>query len=327
MTPITDRAAILGIDLGGTKIAYALGDARGGLHARHRRPTEPSGSPERDLARMIDDARTLVSEAGLAPGELAAVGLSVPGPIDLERGTLVNPPNLPGWGDVPIREAMESALGCPAHLENDANAAALAEWHFGAGQGSRHMVYLTMSTGVGGGLVLNGRIYRGVGVSAGEIGHIPIEWEGLPCACGQRGCLEAYVGGGSWIRRLAQRTPADSLVAELAGGPERARPEQVVEAARQGDAFALSEMARFNDYLARAIVFLGFTLAPEMVVLGTIAVAAGEELCLEPVRRQVRAHSWPLVAEHMAIRPASLGGDLPYRAGIGAALSGMEHDD
>jgi glucokinase len=173
--------------------------------------------------------------------------------------------------------------------------------------------------------VLNGRIYRGVGVSAGEIGHIPIEWEGLRCACGLRGCLEAYVGGRSWIQRLASITPADSLVARLAGGPEHARPEQVVEAARQGDAFALAEMARFNDYLARAIVFLGFTLAPEMVVLGTIVVAAGEELCLKPVRRQVRDHSWPLVAEHMAIRGATLGEDLPYQAGIGAALAGMDH--
>lgn len=322
---ITPSDAILGIDLGGTKVAFALGDAGGRLLARFRRPTEPTGDPERDLARIAEDARRVVAEAGIAPGDLAGVGLAVPGPIDLDRGTIVNPPNLPGWGDVPIRDHLQEALGCPTHLENDANAAALAEWHFGAGQGTRHMVYLTMSTGVGGGLVLNGRIYRGVGVSAGEVGHIPIEWEGERCACGLHGCLEAYVGGASWTRRLAAVTPADSLVAELAGGPERARPEQVVEAARRGDAFALSEMARWNDYLARALVVLGFTLAPERVVLGTIAVAAGEKLCFEPVRRQVRQHSWPLVAEHMTICGAALGPDLPYRAGIAAALAGMEH--
>lgn len=318
---------ILGVDLGGTKVAFALGDREGGLHARHRRPTEPSGDAERDLARITDDARALLAEAGASPGELAAVGLSLPGPIDLERGALVNPPNLPGWGDVPIRRHMEEAFGCPVFLENDANAAALAEWRFGAGQGSRHMIYLTMSTGVGGGLVLNGRIYRGVAVSAGEIGHMPIEWEGERCACGLRGCLEAYVGGRSWTRRLSRVTPPDSLVAELAGGADRARPEQVVEAARRGDAFARSEMARWNDYLARAIVALGFVLAPERVVLGTIAVAAGEELCFGPVRRQVRQHSWPLVGEHMVICGAALGKDLPYRAGIGAALSGLDHGD
>jgi len=324
--PITDDSPILGIDLGGTKVAYGLGSADGRLLARHRRPTEPSGDAERDLDRIVADARELLAEAGVDSGDLASVGLSVPGPIDLERGAVIRPPNLPGWGEVPIRQRLADALGCPAHLENDANAAALAEWRFGAGRGSHHMIYLTMSTGVGGGLVLGGRIHRGLGCSAGEVGHMPIVWDGDPCVCGQRGCLEAYVGGASWSRRLGRVAPADGLVARLAkeDGREAPRPEHVVAAARQGDAFALSEMSRFNDYLARAIVQLGFVIAPEVVVLGTIAVGAGEDLCFEPVRRQVRAHSWPLVGDHMTIVGATLGEELPYRAGICAALSGEE---
>jgi glucokinase len=206
-------------------------------------------------------------------------------------------------------------------VENDANAAALAEWRFGAGRGAQHMVYLTMSTGVGGGLVLGGRLHRGVFASAGEVGHMPIVWEGEPCACGLRGCLEAYAGGAAWTRRLARVTPAASRVAALAGGAGP-RPEHVVAAAREGDSFALAEMDRYNDYLARAIVQLAFTLAPELVVLGTIPTAAGDALCLDPVRARVRSHLWPFLAGQLRVVPAELGDRLPELAGIVVAREG-----
>src|SRR5690606_35210320 len=162
---------LVGVDIGGTKIAVALGEAGGTVRARRRRPTDPSGRPEDDLARIADDVRAVVAEAGLALSDVAAVGVTAPGPLDAEAGVVLLPPNLPGWRNVPIVSALRDALGVPVFLENDANAAALAEWHFGAGRGLRHMVYLTMSTGVGGGLVLDGRLYRGVLGSAGEIGH------------------------------------------------------------------------------------------------------------------------------------------------------------
>ncbi len=315
-------ALLLGIDVGGTKVAFGLGDETGRLRARQRRPTEPTRDPQRDLARIVADARRLLEEAGVAPRELTAVGVSLPGPLDLERGEILNPPNLPGWKRVAVRDPLAEALGVPVHLENDANAAALAEWRFGAGRGLQHVVYLTMSTGVGGGLVLGGRLYRGVLASAGEVGHIPVEWEGEPCNCGLRGCLEAYVGGASLTRRLRAVAPADGRVAALAGGREQATPEHLVAAAREGDAFALGEMARFNDYLARALVTLGFVLAPEAVLLGTIARAAGEALCFAPLRERLRRHAWASVAERMQILPAALGEELPYLAGLCAALEG-----
>ena len=214
--------------------------------ARSRRPTEPSGRPEHDLARIADDARQLLAKAGVSASEIAAAGVSAPGPMDLARGHLIRPPNLPGWDDVPVRRLLAEALGIPVHLENDANAAALAEWRFGAGRGFDDLVYLTASTGIGAGLILGGRLHRGQGGNAGEVGHVPVEWEGLACACGLRGCLEAYVGGAAWSRRLSEITPEASRVAELAGGRERARPEHVVAAAKEGDAFARSEIERFN---------------------------------------------------------------------------------
>jgi glucokinase len=297
-----------------------VGDERGGLLARRRRPTRCSGDAERDLAEIADEARAVCAESGLALSSLRGVGVCAPGPLDPESGMLLDPPNLAGWREVPIRRLLEARLGLPVQVENDANAAALAEWRFGAGRGFRHLAYLTMSTGVGAGLVLDGKLYAGRQGMAGEVGHAPVEWDGEPCACGKRGCLEAYVGGAAWTRRLARTTPAGSRVAALAGAPERARPEHVVEAARAGDAFALAELARFNDYLARGLTALVFVLAPEVVVLGTIPTAAGEQLCLAPVREQVRARLWPRLARELRILPSGLGEDRPYLAGICTAL-------
>ncbi len=314
---------LLGVDVGGTKIALALGDETGNLVARMRRPTEPSGRPEDDLARIADDARRLLAEAGVATSEVSALGLSVPGPMDAEGGFRIHPPNLPGWESVPVGARLSQALGLPARIENDANAAALAEWRFGAGRGFEDVVYLTMSTGVGGGIIAGGRLQRGRGWGAGEIGHAPVEWDGELCACGMRGCLEAYVGGAAWTRRLRAVAPASSRAVAIAGGKDRVTPEHVVAAAREGDAFATSELDRFNHYLARGIVSAVFTLAPDVVILGTIPSAAGEELCFAPLRRRVKAQLWPVFAQHLRILPAALGDELPYKAGLCAAIEGL----
>ena len=314
---------LLGIDIGGTKIGFSLGDETGKIQRRLRRATQPSGSAETDLRRLAEEARRLIGAAGARPGELAAVGAAVPGPLDLDAGLVLNPPNLPSWDRAPVRDVLAEELGCPVFLENDANAAALAEWRFGAGRGFSHLVYLTMSTGVGGGLILDGRIHRGATAGAGEVGHMLVEWDGEPCGCGLRGCLEAYIGGACWTRRLREITPASSRVAALAGGRENASPEQVVEAAREGDGFALAEMDRFNHYLAQALVNLTFALAPEVFVLGTIAVAAGEALCFAPVRERVAAYTWPSLSRELRIVPAALGNQLADYAGLSVAIDGL----
>jgi glucokinase len=277
----------LGIDLGGSKLAIAIADPDGRLVAHETRPSRISGDPEADVLAIATDAAALVARSGLATSEFDAAGLSVPGPIDHERGAVLDPPNLPGWEDVPLRARMSEILNLPVRVENDANAAALAEWRYGAGQGADNVVYLTMSTGVGTGLILDGRLYRGHRGRASEFGHACIEWDGERCGCGRRGCLEAYLGGAAWTRRLRAITPATSRVCALAGDRGRVLPEHVVAAAGEGDAFAREEMERFNHYLARAIAALSFALAPEVAVLGTIPTAAGETLCFglaEPLR-------------------------------------------
>ncbi|MDH3213843.1 MAG: ROK family protein [Myxococcales bacterium] len=315
---------LLGIDIGGTKVALALGDERGRVLERARRPTNPTEHPADDLARIAEDARALLARADVTPNDVACVGVSAPGPIDAQGETLLHPPNLPGWGEVPVRAILADALGLRVHVENDANAAVLAEWRFGAGRGYDDVVYLTASTGIGAGLVLGGRLHRGHAGNAGEVGHAPVEWEGLPCACGQRGCLEAYVGGAAWTRRLRAITPATSAVARIAGGSQQARPEHVVAAAGEGDPFARSEMERFNRYLARAIVTLAFVVAPEVVVLGTIPASAGEALCFAPLREHVAEQVWPVLGRDLRIVPAALGSELPDYAGLCAAREGLE---
>jgi glucokinase len=317
--------ALVGIDVGGTKVAVAVGDAAGRLHAQRRFATPLSGDPEADLRAIAAEVRRVLAEA--KPAVVDAIGVAVPSPLDPESGVVLAPPNLPGWRDVPVRAHLEAAFGMPVFVENDANAAALAEWHFGAARGYRHVAYLTMSTGVGAGLILGGRLHRGVMASAGEVGHAPIAWDGEPCSCGLRGCLEAYVGGAAWTRRLQRVTPPDSRAAELAGGNLRVGPEALVAAAREGDAFARAELQRWVEQLGRGVVALLFTLAPEAIVLGTIAVAAGEELCFAPLRKFVRAHAWPLLTKRLAILPAALGASLPYHAAIGVALEGLRERD
>jgi predicted NBD/HSP70 family sugar kinase len=174
---------------------------------------------------------------------------------------------------------------------------------------------------VGGGLILGGRLHRGIFSSAGEIGHTPVEWDGERCACGLRGCLEAYVGGAAWARRLRTQAPPDWCPAEPR---ESLSPKHVVAAAREGDAFALAELDRYNRYLARGIVQVTFTVAPQLVVLGTIPTAAGEELCLRPVRARVRERLWPFLADALQIETSRLGPELPALAGLSAALEGID---
>lgn len=313
----------LGIDIGGTKIALALAESArspADLRAHARHPSPATGDVERDLAAIVGFADALLDEAGLARSDLDAIGLSVPGPLDRPAGLVVRPPNLPGWASVPIRDHFARAFGCRVELENDANAAALAEWKMGVGQGSHDFVYLTMSTGVGGGIILGDRLHRGRIGSAGELGHVPLVPGGERCACGQRGCLEAYVGGAAWTKRLRRTAPDASLVTRLAGDAASITTHHLLEAARRADAFALAELETFNTHLAHAIAWLAYVLAPEVVALGTIVAAAGDELVLDPVRARVREAVWPHQAPYMRIEAATLGDALADWAGLVVAF-------
>lgn len=290
---------------------------------------ENSGDWREDLACLIEDGRTLLAEWEKKTGQrLAAVGASVPGPADTVRGVLLNPPNLASWHNAAIGPALREAFGVEVRIENDANASALAEWSHGAGQGTQDMIYLTMSTGVGAGVIAGGRLWRGTHGWAGEIGHLPVEYPGVECRCGLTGCLEAYVGGNAWRSRLREVVPSGSDVLLRAGGDREAiRPEHLVSAAREGDDFACGEFERWLDYLARGIVSLVMMFDPERIVLGTIATAAGRSLCFDPLSERVKAGLWPRQAELLSIVPGALGEELPQRAGLAVALSTYPVED
>jgi glucokinase len=301
------RPLILGVDLGGTKISLSLweGDAR---LAVERWPTlEPRGA---NIERVVRLARSWLDARSGA--EIAAIGVSGGGPVDSARGVLLSMPNRRGWEEAPVVAELEAALGAPAAIENDANACALAEWLFGAGRGSRHMAFLTCSTGIGAGLILDGRLFRGRDGLAGEIGHLVLIPGGELAPSGGRGTLEAYASGAGIARRLAERAGGDP------DAPRTAK--DLVDRARAGDAFSRAFLAETGAYLGHALSHLVYILNLEVIVLGTIAVGAGD-LLLEPVRAALREHLWPILYRGLRVLPAALGADLGDRA---AAAVGSE---
>ena len=311
---------LLGIDIGGTKAVVALGHANGEILAESRREDWASGAWPTDLERLEAQSRELLRGAGVREDELDGLGLSAPGPLNPETGIVVEAPNLPGWRQVPIAERIGAAFGVPCRLENDANAAALAEWTFGAGQGSAHMLYLTMSTGVGGGLILNGELYRGAHFAAGEVGHIPIVPGGRTCSCGLRGCLEAYTSGAGIAARIREDIAAGRApgMLERAGGdPDSVSARLWVEALRAGDAYAQALKDDFVEHLAQGLAGLVIGLDPECIVLGTI-IERNRDLFLDDLRDRVSERIWPVLRD-VRIEAGALGPKLPAYAALCAA--------
>ena len=309
---------ILGIDLGGTKIDIACARLSGRVLAQQRIPTRPEDGPERGMERVLEAADEVLDQAGVARVELTALGMSVPGPWDRQAGTFLELPNLSSWSGFPVRRRLEDHFSIPVHMDNDANAAALAEWKFGAGKGCRNLIYLTMSTGIGGGLILDGRLYRGQNYNAGEAGHQIIVPEGAICGCGMKGHLEGLCSGSGVARRLREIvTPESSMMWQMAGGdPANLSAEILVDAVRRGDVQAGEFFQQTLEELSTGLANLIFILNPEMIILGTI-VARNPDLYLEPLDRLVRRKVWEILTAGLRIVPAQ----LTDRMGVFAPLA------
>jgi glucokinase len=257
-----------------------------------------------------------------APGGSAdaiqRIGIGCAGPVDRQAGLILNPPNLPGWVRVPLVERIEKALGRPAVLENDANAAALGEFRYGAGKGASSLVYLTVSTGIGGGIILDGKIWHGVKDGAGEVGHMTLLPDGPLCGCGNRGCLEALASGPAIARRARE--------ALATGRPSRLREAgdftaaDVVRLAQEGDALAAEVWDEAVRYLGLGVAAIVTILAPQRVVIGGGVAKAGDFL-FEPLRREVRRRVKLVPVESVPILPAALGPDVGI---LGAAAVALE---
>ncbi len=300
-------ARILGIDIGGTKSAAVVGDAEGNVLARVSAPT-PAASWAEAQALLRTLTHEACREAGVPLTALSAAGVSYGGPASTRTGLAQSPPNLPAWGNVPLKALLEADLGLPVTVENDANATALAEHRWGAGQGCRDMAFLTMGTGIGAGLILDGALYRGRGDLAGEIGHAIIYPGGPLCACGKWGCLEALASGTAIGRMGRERLGDAALTAH-----------DVCARARLGDLEAQAIIAEAALAMGIGLANLLQTLNLERIVLGTLAVHAAD-LLLEPIRAATAAHCWPQVWEGVSIVPAALGDAAQDKAALAVAL-------
>jgi glucokinase len=276
-------AVIAGIDLGGTQVRVAAARSDGRIVGTRRARTASLGGP----ARVIE--WTCEALEGLRDGErLRVVGIGAPGPLDARLGVLVNPPNLPGWRNVPLADQLSRLLRCPVHLENDANLGALAEYHRGAGHGTRTMAYVTWSTGVGGGLVIDGKLYCGAHGSAGEIGHMVLDPDGPLDACGQRGCVEVFCGGGA-LQRETGESAAELFQAAVAGDPQ-----------------AGLIVRRAATYMGLALVNLTNLFDPEMIVVGGGVTRSWSQV--EPVlKAALRGSPFIRPARRPRLKRAQLG--------------------
>lgn len=316
---------ILGIDIGGTKLAVGLGTPSGALIAQERIPTQSVEGPEAVVARLIQLCHRVVEKAGVRWQEVAAAGVGCGGPLDARAGVIMGAPNLPGWIDFPLVARLQEALGLPVYLDNDANAAALAEHRFGAGRAVANMVYLTISTGIGGGVILGGQLYVGENGNAGEIGHMSLVYNGRPCNCGSNGCLEAYASGTSIAARAREAVLAgeESLLATLAGSPEAITGETVMLALGQQDPLAIRIWEETMQILGSGVANVINIFNPRRVVLGGGITNFGE-LLFEPVRRIARSRAMAPLAEVVEILPAELGSEVGILGAVAVALCRLQ---
>ena len=304
---------VAGFDIGGTKIALAVADLEGGIIEQTRFPARTA---ERGPHAIIEEALAEIERMlGATGARLAAVGVGCGGPLDRGRGLILSPPNLPGWDEFPIVKLVEERLGVPALLDNDANAAALGEHRHGAGRGFKHLVYITQSTGIGGGVIMSGKLIHGVCDGAGEVGHMTVLPDGPACGCGGRGCLEALCSGTGLARRARERLAAGAASSLSSLSPKEVTGRAVAEAARAGDAVAASVWDEMIHYLAVGVGNLFNVLAPEAVVIGGGVSEAGEQL-FGPLRERVRARTRMLPPEKINILQASLGGDSALHGAV-----------
>lgn len=300
-------SSILGFDIGGTKIGVVVGTNKGEVRARSSFLTAPERGFQPVFDEMVDIAEDVLSEVRT---QVAAVSVSIGGPLDVLNGIIKSPPNLPGWTDIPLKQLLTRHFQLPVYVEHDGNAGALAEFFFGAGQGFKNIVFITMGTGFGAGLILDGRLYRGTSDVAGEVGHIRVAEDGPRCY-GKAGSLEGF-GSGTGIARLAQ------MMYPGKWGPETTAVD-VHEAWHKGSPEAKAVFERASHYLGRGLAIVADVLNPQRIILGGLGVRARKAL-IEPAQRVFSEEALSEARRVCEIVPAELGESIGDIAALCAAL-------
>lgn len=324
-----DDRFLLGFDIGGTKCAVVLGRENPsgdgiGILGKTRFPTAETAGPMDCLERFCKEAEILLSRNSLSVPAVAGIGVSCGGPLDSRRGVILSPPNLPGWDDVPAADVLKKRFSLPVFLQNDANACAVAEWKYGAGRGTENMIFLTFGTGMGGGLILNGRLYSGTNDNAGECGHIRLEPYG-PVGYGKAGSMEGFCSGGG-IARIARMRIQEQMQRgkkiSWAADPELVDARLVAEAAEQGDALALGIYRESARHLGRGLSIMIDLLNPEVIVIGSV-FARSEKLFRDGMMQEIQREALPLSASVCRIVPAELGEKIGDIASLALARGGF----
>jgi glucokinase len=318
------RDLVLAVDLGGTQLRVAVFDSSYRMLYRHAVLTEVKEGVDAVLDRLIACVRAAGDKVGWQ--RISGVGVSAPGPLDPWRGVIHWAPNLPGWRDVPLSDRLGEALGRPVWMSNDGNAAALAEQRFGAGKGQSDVVYITVSTGIGGGIVSHGEIVLGQRGLGGEVGHMTVQADGPRCNCGNVGCVEALASGVA-IARQAQELVAlgaRTCIADLVDGdPQRITAKVVHEAARQGDVVAVDLFRKAGMYLGIGMVNLMYLFNPGIIVVGGGVAKAGD-LLFVPMRATIQERIHELYWKECPVVRADLGDDVCLMGAAILAVAGLE---
>lgn len=317
------KQVIAGIDIGGTKTAVSLAASPPRTLVRFAFPTLPQKGPTHTIEAIIVNLRRALTGEGMTPQHLTAIGVSCGGPLDADLGIIQSPPNLSTWADVPICRILKEEFGAPCYFENDANAGALAELRFGAGQGVKDLVFLTMGTGLGAGLIINGQLHRGASQSAGEIGHVRLTRSG-PVGYGRAGSVEGWASGGGMaqVARMyldAARLRGESTLLENAQG---LTARDVACAARKGDRLAKAVVKKVGEKLGDALAILVDVVNPERIIIGGLALRFEDEI-LAPARRRMMRDALSNSARACKVVPAGLGEEIGDVAALCVALDGL----
>lgn len=315
---------LLGIDIGGTKCAVIFGIDTDGVISIADKVRFDTADVQTTIGRILSELKGMCARHSLDASNTRGIGISCGGPLDSRKGLVMSPPNLPGWDNIPIVKLVEDATGIPASLQNDANACALAEWKYGAGRGTRNMVFLTFGTGLGAGLVLDGRLYSGTNDNAGELGHIRLSEFG-PVGYGKAGSVEGFASGGG-IAQLAASAVKEKLMMgqKVAWCPDgdlsAITARTVAEAAKAGDELAESVYRTSATYLGRALAMVIDMLNPEVIAIGSIFVRA-EELIRPFMQAAIERDALPGAAAVCKVKPAELGESIGDIAALSLAAA------
>lgn len=313
---------VLAFDLGGTKFAFGVVAENGEVLGSDKIETLAKQGPEQAIQRVNLAAQALLQKLNIKPAELIGIGIASPGPLDISKGCVDGSPNLPGWSGYSIETGLSSFFNLPARIDNDANAAALGEYKFGAGKNKKNMVYITVSTGIGGGVIVDGRLMRGANGNAAELGHLTLNIHGPACPCGANGCFEMYASGTAIARRTREaiQAGAQSQMIELAGRAEDITTHHILAALQNSDALAQKIWDETTEYLGRGLAVVINTFNPELIVVGGGVTATGD-LLFTPVREKALRYAFPRLAAVCSIVPAGLGSNVGV---VGAAACAFE---